>query len=50
MEVFRRNHEGLWVLHPYGDGDTVELASVGWSGTMAELYESVEFPPPMAEP
>lgn len=43
VEVFRRNAEGLWVLHPFGDGDTITLASVGWSGAIAELYESVEF-------
>jgi len=50
VEVFRRNVEGLWVLHPYGDGDTVELASVGWSGAISELYEAVEFPTTSPEP
>jgi len=50
VEVFRRNAEGLWVLHPYGDGDTVELASVGWSGAISELYEAVEFPTTSPEP
>jgi Uma2 family endonuclease len=50
VEVFRRNDEGLWVLHPYGDGDTVELASVGWSGAISELYEAVEFPTASPEP
>ena len=50
VEVFRRNVEGLWVLHPYGDGDTVELASVGWSGVISELYEAVEFPTTSPEP
>ena len=49
VEVFRRNVEGLWVLHPYGEGDTVKLASVGWSGAIAELYEAVEFPTASAE-
>ena len=44
VEVFRRNPEGLWVLHPYGDGDTLALASVGWSETIAALYEAVDFP------
>lgn len=43
VELFRRNAEGLWVLHSFGDGDTVALASVDWSGAIAELYESVEF-------
>ena len=50
VEVFRRNDEGLWVLHHYRDGDTISLTSVGWSGAIAELYESVEFPSPTAEP
>ena len=50
VEVFRRNAEGLWVLHPYGEEDTVELASVGWSGAISELYEAVEFPAASAEP
>ena len=50
VEVFRRNAERLWVLHPYGDGDTVELASVGWSGVISELYEAVEFPTANPEP
>ncbi|MEM6433504.1 MAG: Uma2 family endonuclease [Cyanobacteria bacterium P01_D01_bin.115] len=49
VEVFRRNDEGLWVLHTYGDGDTIMLASVGWSGTIADLYEAVEFAPASAE-
>ena len=43
VEVFRRNAEGLWVLHPYSDGDTLTLASVDWSGVIADLYEAVDF-------
>jgi Uma2 family endonuclease len=41
VEVFRRNDEGLWVLHPYGEGDRVVLTSVTWDGAMANLYEDV---------
>jgi hypothetical protein len=41
VEVFRRNAEGLWVLHPYGEGDRVVLTSVTWDGAMANLYEDV---------
>lgn len=44
VEVFRRNAEGLWVLHPYGEGDRVVLSSVSWEGDMADLYEDVAFP------
>jgi len=43
VEVFRRNAEGLWVLHPFGAGDEVTLTSVGWQGTIADLYEDVTF-------
>lgn len=42
VEVFRRNDEGLWVLHPYGEGDRVTLTSVGWDGAIAEIYEAVD--------
>ncbi len=41
VEVFRRNGEGLWVLHPYGEGDRISLTSVGWQGAIADLYEDV---------
>ncbi len=46
VEVFRRNDEGLWVLHPYGEGDRVVLASVNWEGEIVDLYEDVTFPEP----
>jgi Uma2 family endonuclease len=46
VEVFRRNDEGLWVLHPYGEGDLVVLASVNWAGEIADLYEDVTLPEP----
>ncbi|MFH7242359.1 MAG: Uma2 family endonuclease [Spirulina sp.] len=48
VEVFRRNEEGLWVLHPYSEGDRVVLASVNWDGAMADLYEDVVFSQPDA--
>ena len=43
VEVFRRNAEGLWVLHPFGAGDGVTLTSVDWQGAIAYLYEDVTF-------
>ena len=46
VEVFRRNAEGLWVLHPFGESDEVALASVGWAGAIADLYEDVTFSEP----
>lgn len=45
VECFRRNAEGLWVLHSFHPGDTVRLESVGWAGAIAALYEDVEFTP-----
>jgi hypothetical protein len=37
VEVFRRNAEGLWVLHPYGNDDCIALTSIGWEGAIIEL-------------
>ncbi|UZQ54479.1 Uma2 family endonuclease [Trichothermofontia sichuanensis B231] len=44
VEVFRRNNEGLWVLHPYSEGDRICLTSIGWEGAIADLCEDVSFP------
>ena len=49
VEIFRRNAEGLWVLHPFGQGDRLSLTSVGWAGAMADLYEEVDFARPTGE-
>ncbi|MGB3310226.1 MAG: Uma2 family endonuclease [Nodosilinea sp.] len=46
VEVFRRNAEGLWVLHPFSEGERVSLTSVGWAGAIADLYEDVIFSEP----
>ncbi|MDP4302776.1 Uma2 family endonuclease [Leptothrix discophora] len=43
VDLFRRNAEGLWVLHPAGPGATIELASLGLSLTMDQVYEDVDF-------
>ncbi|MEY2632179.1 MAG: hypothetical protein RIR00_833 [Pseudomonadota bacterium] len=45
-DLFRRNAEGLWVLHPADRGDHVALASLGLTLDMAEIYEDVAFTPP----
>ena len=38
-DLFRRNAEGLWVLHPSGPGGVVRLDSVGLVLTMETIYE-----------
>ena len=43
VECFRRNDEGLWVLHTYGPGDTLDLESLGISITVEKLYRQVKF-------
>jgi Uma2 family endonuclease len=41
VECFRRNAEGLWVLHPYSPGEEVELASVNFKCAIEAIYEDV---------
>lgn len=41
VDVFRRGADGLWVLHPFGPGDTVELASIGLRLPMQRVYEDI---------
>jgi Uma2 family endonuclease len=43
VECFRRNDKGLWVLHTYGQGDTLDLESVGISILVEKLYRQVRF-------
>jgi len=43
VELYRRSPEG-WVLHVYGPGDTVELASLGISFPLAALYKYTDVP------
>lgn len=43
VECFRKNDEGLWVLHSYGEGDTLTLESVGISIPVEKLYRRVRF-------
>ncbi|MFO1404331.1 MAG: Uma2 family endonuclease [Azonexus sp.] len=51
-DLFRKNDEGLWVLHPVAPGGTVELRSLSLTLPLAVLYEDVEFPeePPLPWP
>ncbi|PSO83091.1 MAG: hypothetical protein BRC55_10490 [Cyanobacteria bacterium SW_8_48_13] len=43
VECFRRNQQGLWVLYPYEQGDTITLESVGFSLPVETLYRQVIF-------
>ncbi|MBD2775032.1 Uma2 family endonuclease [Iningainema tapete] len=41
VDCFRRNPEGLWVLHSFTQGSKVYLASVDFHTSIDELYEDV---------
>ncbi len=43
VECFRRNEEGLWVLHSYDVEETLDLNSLGFSLAVKELYNKVRF-------
>jgi len=43
VECFRRNAEGLWVLHSYTQGSEIHLASVDFRTSMDTIYEDVVF-------
>jgi Uma2 family endonuclease len=41
VEVFRRSNEGIWMFIPYGEGDDIELSSLGLTISMDSIYEEV---------
>jgi Uma2 family endonuclease len=41
VEVFRRDQQGAWMFLPYGEGDEIELTSVGLTLPIAAIYEDV---------
>lgn len=43
VECFRRNAEGLWVLHSYTQGSEIHLASVDFRASIDSIYEDVTF-------
>lgn len=45
IEVYRRTIQG-WLMHEYGPGDTVELASIGVSISVSMVYRRTEVPLP----
>ena len=40
-DCFRKGADGLWVLHPFARGETIELASVALTLTAAQLFAEV---------
>jgi Uma2 family endonuclease len=44
-DLFRKNPEGFWVLHPLGPTDVIELTSLELRLPLADLYEDVDFAP-----
>lgn len=41
VECFRLNHQGVWEIHSYTDGNEVELTTLGFRCSLAEIYEDV---------
>lgn len=44
IEVYRRETDTLWTLHPFGPNDEVELASLGIHFPIAAAYQDIVFP------
>lgn len=42
VDLFRKNAEGLWVLHPCAGNDWLELNSVGHALTLDDLFADLE--------
>ena len=50
VECFRRTDSGLWLLQSYTpQSESFELKSVGFTGTIAALYEDVDLTEPPSE-
>jgi Uma2 family endonuclease len=46
-ELFCRNAQGLWVLHPLGPGDSIRIQEPhAFDWPVAALFEGVPFDPP----
>ncbi len=42
VEIYRKDDQGNWSVKTLGEGDVLNLVSVGLEMTMAEIYEDVE--------
>ena len=40
-DVYRKGADGLWVLHPFAQGEPIRLESVGLAMTAEQLFEDV---------
>ena len=40
-DCYRKGADGLWVLHPFGRGEAIQLASVALTLTAAQLFAEV---------
>ncbi len=41
VDVFRHDQQGVWMFIPYGEGDEIELTSVGLTVPINAIYEDV---------
>ncbi len=41
VERFQRKSDNLWVPKIYGSGDTIDFASIGFTGAIEALYENI---------
>src|SRR5574337_1174357 len=48
VDLFVKNEQGQWVLHPFWADDTIVIDRLGKPWPVATLYEDVEFTPPTA--
>lgn len=49
-DLFVRNEQSQWVLHPLTATDTIAIDRLGQPWPVASLYEDVDFTPPPAAP
>ena len=49
IEVFRRDQQGAWTFIPYGEGDKIELTSVGLTVAIDGIYEDVVLAQPSTQ-
>ncbi|WP_309738596.1 MULTISPECIES: Uma2 family endonuclease [unclassified Chamaesiphon] len=43
VDVYQRNDRNRWELMSYGEGDEIELKSINYTFTIAQIYEDIAF-------